>query len=45
MTKEQLLRQRISSMARSMEVEGANFKETEKIMLNRLRERRQQKKS
>lgn len=45
MTKEQLLRKRIRSMARSMEVEGANFHEMEKIMLDRLRESRNQKKS
>lgn len=45
MTKEQLLQKRIRSMARSMEVEGANFQEMEKIMLDRLRERRRQKKS
>ena len=40
MTKEQLLQKRIRSMARSMGVEGANFQEMEKIMLDRLRERR-----
>lgn len=44
MTKEQLLQKRIRSMARSMEVEGADFHEMEKIMLDRLRERRNQKK-
>lgn len=44
MTREQLLQKRIRSMARSMEVEGANFREMEKIMLDRLREKRNQKK-
>ena len=43
MTREQLLRKQIRSMARSMEVEGANFHEMEKIMLDRLRTK--QKKS
>lgn len=45
MTREQLLQKRIRSMARSMEVEGANFHEMEKIMLDRLRDKRRQKKS
>ena len=40
MTREELLRKRIRSMARSMEVEGANYHEMEKIMLDRLREKR-----
>lgn len=37
MTKEQLLQKRIRSMARSMEVEGADFQEVEKIMLKATR--------
>lgn len=45
MTREQLLQKRIRSMARSMEVEGANFHEMEKIMLDRLRDKHRQKKS
>lgn len=45
MTREQLLQKQIRSMARSMEVEGANFHEMEKIMLDRLRDKRRQKKS
>lgn len=45
MTREQLLQKQVRSMARSMEVEGANFHEMEKIMLDRLHERRNQKKS
>lgn len=40
MTREELLRKQIRSMARSMEVEGANYHEMEKIMLDRLREKR-----
>ena len=45
MSREELLERRAKSMARSMEVEGADFQEMEKIMLDRLRERRSQKKS
>ncbi len=37
MTKEQLLQRQIRSMARSMEVEGADFQEVEKIMLKAAR--------
>lgn len=45
MTREQLLQRQIRSMARSMEVEGANFHEMEKIMLDRLQGKRSRKKS
>lgn len=45
MTREQLLQRQIRSMARSMEVEGANFHEMEKIMLDRLQGKRNRKKS
>lgn len=39
MTKEELLARMARSMARSMEVEGADFKQVEKIMLNKLKQK------
>ena len=45
MTKDEILRKRIRSMARSMEVEGADFKKSEKIMLDLWRKDQKRKKS
>lgn len=39
MTKQQILEKRARSMARSMEVEGANYHEMKKIILARLRKK------
>lgn len=45
MSKDKRLLRQIRSMARSMEIEGANFHEMEKIMLDRLREKRDREES
>lgn len=40
MSKKELLERRIRSMARSMEVEGADYERAKKIMMDELRSRK-----